>query len=255
MAEQMEIKKVPYLRKPSELTVEEWQAALRKQYALEQKFKVKNIGSEPLYSVYEVYNPDTNKTYKISIRDNISSYNYCSCPDFKVNTLGTCKHVEFVLLSKLRFKKYQKLITKSQKNTYSSLSIYYGRDRLIRLKKADQIDQYPQEEEFFDDEGFLHPEMITELDTFIKDATRTDPTFRIYPDVFEFIHGHKEAKSRQEKLNKIFPDGASSKIFDALVRTKLYPYQKEGVMEILRAGRVLLADDMGLGKTSGKVRS
>ncbi|MGC9343733.1 MAG: DEAD/DEAH box helicase, partial [Bacteroidales bacterium] len=229
--------------------VEEWQSALRKQYALEQKFKVRNIGSESLYSDYEVYNPDTGKTYKVSIRDNINSYNYCSCPDFRVNTLGTCKHVEFVLLSKLRFKKYQRLITKSQKNTYSSLSIYYGKDRLVRLKKADHIDRFPKEEEFFDDEGFLQPGMITELETFIREATGLDPAFRIYPDVFEFIHGHKESKTRQEKLKGIFQEGTSSRIFDDLVRTKLYPYQKEGVMGILRAGRVLLADDMGLGKT------
>lgn len=249
MAEQLEIRRVPYYRKPSELTVEEWQAALRKQYALEQKFMVRNIGSEPLYSDYEVYNPDTDKTYKVSIRDNINSYNYCSCPDFRVNTLGTCKHVEFVLLSKLRFKKYQKLITQSQKNTYSSLSIYYGRDRQVRLKKADHIDQFQREEEFFDDEGLLQPGMITELETFIREATRKDPAFRIYPDVFEFIHGHREAKSRLEKITEIFPDGTSSKIFDDLVRTNLYPYQKEGVMGMLRAGRVLLADDMGLGKT------
>lgn len=249
MAEQMEIKRVPHYRKPGDLTVEEWQSALRKQYALEQKFKVKNIGSEPLYSDYEVYNPETNKTYKVSIRDNISSFNYCSCPDFRVNTLGTCKHVEFVLLSKLRFKKYQKLITQSQKDTYSSLSIYYGRDRFIRLKKAGHIDKYTREEEFFDDEGFLQPGMVTELDSFIKDATEADPAFRIYPDVFEFINGYKEAKSRLEKLNEIFPDGSSSKIFDELIRTRLYPYQKEGVLGMLRAGRVLLADDMGLGKT------
>jgi len=71
MAEQMEIKRVPYYRKPGELTVEEWQSALRKQYALEQKFKVRNIGSEPLYSDYDVYNPDTNKTYKVSARGRI----------------------------------------------------------------------------------------------------------------------------------------------------------------------------------------
>jgi hypothetical protein len=112
MAKQMEIKRVPYYWKPGELTVEEWQAALRKQYALEQKFKVRDIGTEPLYSDYEVYNPESNRTYKVSIRDNISSCNFCSCPDFKVNTLGTCKHVEFVLLSKLRFREIHYRIQK-----------------------------------------------------------------------------------------------------------------------------------------------
>jgi SNF2 family DNA or RNA helicase len=242
-------KHIPYHRKPEDLTVEEWQAALRKQFAAQQKFRVKNIGDQPFYSDYEVHNPETGQTYKVSIRDNISSFNYCSCPDFRVNTLGTCKHVEYVLLSKLRFKKYQKLITRSRKNDYSSLSIYYGKDRLVRLKKADHIDRYPHEEEFFDANGFLLPGMIAKLESFIKDATGTDPEFRIYPDVFEFIERKKEARSRQEKLKEIFPDGAASRIFEDLVNTTLYPYQREGVIGILRAGRVLLADDMGLGKT------
>jgi SNF2 family DNA or RNA helicase len=249
MPEQEKIKRVPYYKKPGELTVEEWQAALRKQYAQEQRFEVKNIGSDSLYSDYEVYNPETDKKYKVSIRDNISSYNFCSCPDFRVNTLGTCKHVEFVLLSKLRFKKYQKLITQAQKNTYTSLSIFYGRDQLVRLKKADHIEKYPREEEYFDHDGFVLPGMVPELDLFIREASASDPAFRIYPDVFEFISRHKEAKSRREKLREIFPEGIESRIFDDLVRTTLYPYQKEGVMGILKAGRVLLADDMGLGKT------
>jgi SNF2 family DNA or RNA helicase len=240
---------VPYHRKPDDLTVEEWQAALRKQYASQQKFKIKNIGDKPLYSDYEVYNPETDKTYKVSIRDNITSFNYCSCPDFRINTLGTCKHVEYVLLSKLRFKKYQKIISKAQKNDYSSLSIYYGRERLVRLKKADHIRQYPREAEFFDGGGFLLPGMITDLDVFIRSAKGSDPDFRIYPDVLEFIELHREARSRKEKIKEIFPDGPASRIFEDLVNATLYPYQKEGVIGILRAGRVLLADDMGLGKT------
>ena len=105
------IKRVPYSRKPQEMSVDEWQAELRKQFATDQKFKIQNIGDHPLYSDFEVSNPETGMTYKVSIRDNLSSYNYCSCPDFKVNTLGTCKHVEYVLFKLLRYKKYQKYFT------------------------------------------------------------------------------------------------------------------------------------------------
>ena len=196
-----------------------------------------------------MYNPETKQTYKVSIRDNVKSFNFCSCPDFRVNTLGTCKHVEYVLLSKLKYKKYQKLITKAQKNDYSSLSIHYVRGRQVRLKKADHIGVYPRETEFFDEEGFLQSGVTAQLNEFIKGATGMDPDFRIYPDVFELIDRDKEEQSRLEKLKEIFPQGAQSGIFDELVRTTLFPYQKEGVIGILRAGRVLLADDMGLGKT------
>ncbi|MBL7112434.1 MAG: DEAD/DEAH box helicase [Bacteroidales bacterium] len=242
-------KRVPYSRKPEDLSLDEWQAELRKQFASEQKFKVKNIGDHPVYSDFEVFNQETDKTYKVSVRDNVSSYHYCSCPDFKVNTLGTCKHVEYVLLQLLRYKKYQKYFTRLQKNSYSSLSILYGHKRLIRLKKGNGSVSYEDVDRFFDDRGFLLPGMIFSLDNFIRSAVKADPAFRVYPDVFEFISRHKRNQDRKDRLMEIIPDGAESEIFDNLVRTRLYPYQKKGIIDIIRAGRVLLADDMGLGKT------
>lgn len=240
---------MPYSKKPAEMSVDEWQAELRKQFASDQKFKIQNTGDHPFYSDFEVFNPETGNTYKVSIRDNVSSYNYCSCPDFKVNTLGTCKHIEYVLFKLLRYKKYQKYFTQLQPNNYSSLSILYGHDRHIRLKKADSRHEYENEEKYFDDQGFLLPGMIYELDSFIKSVVKTDPSFRIYPDVFEYISQHKKNRDRKTKLKEIFPEGTESRILEDLINTRLYPYQKVGIIEIINAGRVLLADDMGLGKT------
>jgi SNF2 family DNA or RNA helicase len=140
---------------------------------------------------------ETDKIYKVSVRDNTTSYNYCSCTDFKVNTGIRYDHVD----------------------------------------------------SFFDKKGFLLPGMIFQLDYFIKQAIKADPDFRIYPDVFEYINQHRKNKDRKEKLTKIFPDGLESKIFNSLINTSLYPYQKKGVIEIIKAGRLLLAIDMGLGKT------
>jgi hypothetical protein len=190
-------KKVPYYRKPEDISVDQWQAELRKQFALQQNFKIKNLGNHPVYSDFDVFNPETERSYKVSIRDNISSYNYCSCPDFKINTLGTCKHIEFVLLHLLKYKKYQKYFGHKQKHDYSSLSILYGHERLIRLKKADTGIQYKNENAFFDMQGYLMPGMISKLDSFIKDAVRSDPGFRIYPDVFEFINQHTKNEERK----------------------------------------------------------
>jgi len=242
-------KKVSYYRKPAGMSVDRWQTELRKQFALKQNFRIRNLGDHPVYSDFEVFNPETEKSYKVSIRDNISSFNYCSCPDFKINTLGTCKHIEFVLLHLLQYKKNQKYFGRKQKHDYSSLSILYGHERLIRLKKAGNGIQYQDEDTFFDKQGYLLPGMISGLDRFIKDAVRSDPSFRVYPDVFEFMNEHKKNEERREKLKEIFPEGSYGKIFDNLINTRLYPYQREGVIKIVEAGRVLLADDMGLGKT------
>ncbi|MBN2434361.1 MAG: DEAD/DEAH box helicase [Spirochaetes bacterium] len=241
--------KVPYSRKPSDLSLEEWQVQLRKQYAVDQHFKIKNIGKHPFFSDFEVHNPESGKTYKVSIRDNIKSFHFCTCPDFTINGLGTCKHIEYLLLHFEKYKKYRKYFNAKQQNSYSSLSVFYGLERKVRLKKADSVTFFNAEKELFDEDGFLYPDKVSSLGNFIQQAKINDPGFTVYPDIFELIEQNREAEDRQRKIVEIFSRGLDSEIFQEILHTRLYPYQKEGIMRILKAGRVLLADDMGLGKT------
>ena len=88
---------IPRHRKPDEMSLEAWQVALRKQYAEIQRFIVKNIGGARVFSEFSVTNPETKRAYRVAIRGEGLGENFCSCPDFAVNTLGTCKHVEHVL--------------------------------------------------------------------------------------------------------------------------------------------------------------
>ncbi|MBD3266084.1 ATP-dependent helicase, partial [bacterium] len=90
-------KKTPRTRKPENMSLPEWQTALRKEYGRDQDFQIKNIGDEPIFSEFLVTNPQSESTYRVAIRGNQPGQNYCSCPDFAVNLLGTCKHIEFTL--------------------------------------------------------------------------------------------------------------------------------------------------------------
>lgn len=245
----MSARKVPYHYKPEELSLDEWQAELRKQYAKDQNFRFKNIGNHPVYSDFEVYNPTTGQTYKVCIRDGKESYNFCSCPDFKINALGTCKHVEYMLHYFSKYKKYQKYLSNPRNPDLSSLSIFYGKERKIRLEKSNKIEKFDQEDEYFDDYGYLKSGMIEQLDSFIKTSVIIDPNFTVYPDVIEYIEKYKKRKKDRIKAAHLFSKGNSSEIFDNLIKTRLYNYQKEGVRKIIEEGRILLADDMGLGKT------
>ena len=85
-------------RKPTDLSVNEWQTILRKQVAESSGFKITNIAGGLVYSDYSVYNISTKNTYKDALRSSDNSLNFCSCYDFKTNQLGTCKHIEAVLL-------------------------------------------------------------------------------------------------------------------------------------------------------------
>src|SRR5439155_6657017 len=49
------------------------------------------------YGDYEVRSVSGRK-YRVAMRGPSLFENYCSCADFAVNTLGTCKHIEALLL-------------------------------------------------------------------------------------------------------------------------------------------------------------
>ena len=69
-------------RKPEEMSLEVWQVALRKQVVVDLKLKLKNIGSEPVFSEFEVTNPASKGRYRVAIRGEGLGENYCSCPDY-----------------------------------------------------------------------------------------------------------------------------------------------------------------------------
>src|SRR3954464_3034394 len=77
----------------------EEQIDIRRQRAAQEQFKIQNLGRNRVFSDYQVTNPATGGQYRVSIRGFDVGDNSCECPDFKTNTLGTCKHIEAVLAS------------------------------------------------------------------------------------------------------------------------------------------------------------
>ena len=75
----------------------EEQIDIRRQRAKAGKFAIENLGKNRVFSDYRVMNPESGGQYTVAIRGFEVGDNTCTCPDFKANTLGTCKHVEAVL--------------------------------------------------------------------------------------------------------------------------------------------------------------
>src|ERR1700722_15889996 len=89
--------KLSRLHKPDDMSLEDWQIELRRQFGRMQQFRLRNAGGQPIFSDFEVTNPQSGNTYRVKIRGSRLGVNYCSCADFATNTLGTCKHIEFTL--------------------------------------------------------------------------------------------------------------------------------------------------------------
>ena len=84
-------------RRPGDLGIADWQTALRRQFGREQAFGLENLGADPVFSDFRVHNPASGTHYRVAIRGTALGQNFCSCPDFATNDLGTCKHIEFTL--------------------------------------------------------------------------------------------------------------------------------------------------------------
>jgi hypothetical protein len=50
------------------MSLEAWQIELRRQFGREQAFKLKNLGDQPVFSDFQVTNPQSKSTYRVATR-------------------------------------------------------------------------------------------------------------------------------------------------------------------------------------------
>ncbi|MDA8427905.1 MAG: DEAD/DEAH box helicase [Geobacteraceae bacterium] len=244
--------KLSRTHKPEDMTLEEWQRQLRMEYGESQEFLLENRGEHPVFSEFALTNPVSNKTYRIAIRGDQAGDNFCSCPDFRINGLGVCKHISFTLARLKAGKGGVRHFNQGFNQTWSEIYLSYGLKREVRLRlgstAAPPLRRLAQR--YFAADGVLKGQHIGDITDFITKATSLPGhELRCYDDVMAFIASRQDAVHRQALIDEAFPTGIDAPLFDSLIKASLYPYQREGILFASRAGRSLLADDMGLGKT------
>ncbi len=253
MKKQITQPKIPYHKKPMELTVAQWQRELRKQFIREKqpRFIIAYLGGEhPIFADYSIENPDSAGVYKVALRSRNPGANFCTCMDFKTNMLGTCKHIEAVLYQVSKNRKLAKLLKEDYTPYYSSIFLKYGKSREVMLRiGTNHKEQFENlAKGYFDAAHSLMPDAYERIDTFLTKASNISPDFRCYQDTIDFIINARESKSRNALIREKI-EGNTNGYFDKLIKTPLYPYQKDGILFAAKAGRCLIADEMGLGKT------
>ncbi len=217
------------------------------------KEAIKQILSRPKgkpFGDYQVLSTSGTE-YRIAMRGPGLFDNYCSCPDFSRNTLGTCKHIESIL-GRLRGRYRSKLAHKRFERERASLSLRYGESLDVQLKLPDTPD--PSLEavaaKFFDESGFLPRGSYADFASILRELRLADGTAVVYSDVLDYVERVNEQEEglawEREQRKKI---EAGQSILRGLVKVSLYPYQMRGALFAASRGRVVLADDMGLGKT------
>ena len=238
---------------PPDLLPADWQRALRRQFGREQAFALHNKGEEPFFSDFRVSNPQTKTSYRVAIRGLQPGDNFCSCPDYATNELGTCKHIEFVLARLERKRGAKAAFARGWRPVFSEIYLRNDAVRAVHFRAG--LDCPPAVMKLavrlFDTSrgGRLLDERFGELERFRAAAMKTGHEVRAYDDALDFVAGRRDAARRAVILDGMFPRGAADPGLVKLLKVPLYPYQAAGAMFAVRAGRALIGDEMGLGKT------
>ncbi len=104
----------------------------RTERAQKEKMRLKSLNPGELWTDYIITSQASGKSYRIALRGWEPGESYCSCPDFRKNTLGTCKHIIYAL------DKVGKKFTKTVRETSAPINeicvyLRYGRELQLGL--------------------------------------------------------------------------------------------------------------------------
>ncbi|HEV3166058.1 MAG TPA: SNF2-related protein, partial [Isosphaeraceae bacterium] len=220
--------------------------AQRAERAKAEKMTVQSVDSSKPWTDYTVTNRLSGKSYRVALRGTEPGDSYCSCPDFRTNTLGTCKHVMHVLNKvKRRFTAHD--LKRPYRRKHLALHLRYDHDVTLRLLTPERVDDATAKLI-----APLRNRPITDLHDLMKrlaSLQKRGQDVMVYPDAEEFIQQRLLQERMQEKTAEIRRDSYNHPLRRTLLKVPLLPYQMDGVAFAIGAGRAVLADDMGLGKT------
>ncbi len=251
------LSKPPKVRKPLESLTEEelvTQAiADRAERAKAEKFKLTSQQPKKPWGDYTLTSKASGKSYHLSIFGTERGESYCSCPDFRNNTLGACKHLIYAIdRIKTKFPSSKR---RKHKPKHFSLCLVFEPDAdgassvqiSLRLTPPTEIDSEAEKIA-----GKLLDRNSNDVSGLIRTVSKLERAgyrVNIRPDAAEYVDQRLHQQRVEGLVKEMRSDPANHPLRKSLLKTELLPYQVDGVAFAVGAGRAILADDMGLGKT------
>ena len=189
-------------------------------------------------------------SYRVNIRSLSQRNNYCTCPDFATNQLGTCKHIEGVLNKVRKRKDFEQLAQQGTPTPFIFVNWETEQAPLISVQRTPSMNADLSEllDQEFSAEGHFRGRLPDDFFR-LTEQLRDRADIEIGEDAQAFNRQLSSRASQTIRAQEIRAQIASSDGHLPGIKAKLYPYQVEGVAFLAANGRALLADDMGLGKT------
>ncbi len=201
---------------------------------------------------YRVTSRQWEEPYAVEIRSLQSRINTCTCRDFHMNRLGTCKHIERVLQSlALRGKRAFKA---AAINESPICEVYLDRSRetariVLTMPITGARKACAALSPLFGEDGALLGEPAMALPVLERIARALPNLIRLSFAIRPWVEELERRKQREMARTHFLTDVRKGKRSLDILKHRLYPYQQDGMLHLAFTERAMLADEMGLGKT------
>ncbi len=188
--------------------------------------------------------------YVVEIRHLDRRWNSCTCRDFEVSQLGTCKHIEGVLHLLGQSDRSEQVGAAGRQSPRIEVYLFCPTDTAPTLMRpegpcpadlCDEVEHRLQELQQLNSD-----QAVERLRQIANEHPQQLRVSRLLEPWWEQQKARNRPASRREAfLNQV---EAGERTFEVL-NFPLFPYQREGMMHLAFKERALLADEMGLGKT------
>ncbi len=207
---------------------------------------------EPNFIPFGVFraHSSTGGLYEVEIRDLLGRTNSCGCIDHRINGLGTCKHIEGVLVA-LKKKIGARAFAAAAAKGAPRVEVFLrceGDPAPSLAGAAPSADTGAFLDPYLDKTGALtsDPESLARL---LEAAPYAPADVRVSRHFGHWIERKRRLASREKAREQFLTAVKSGRANFDMVKLPVLPYQREGAAHLAFHERALLADEMGLGKT------
>jgi len=220
--------------------------AERKERARAQRMTVRSTEPKKLWTDYLVTSAESGKTYRVALRGWEPGDSYCTCPDFRKNTVGVCKHV-FTVQNRVKRRFPKSVRRRPFRPNGIAVHLLYGKEVELRLLLPKRLDV--QVERIVEPLRGRAIGDVSGLVRAIGELEKLGHRVTVYPDAAEYVDQKLFLRRVESTVAEIRKDPEGHPLRTELLKVDLLPYQLDGIAFAVGAGRAILADDMGLGKT------
>jgi len=190
-------------------------------------------------------------TYEVEIRSLTQRENSCGCPDWRVNGLGTCKHIEGVLEALRR--KGKRVFAAAGLAGGPRIEIYPAADGSYAVhvrRPGDGSDADAVVVRYSTAAGLLAGDPLTVLPALRGELNGLAPgAVRFSRHIENRLEEESRRRRRVHDRDRFLANVEAGAATLDILHHPLLPYQVEGMLHLVFGERALLADEMGLGKT------